>query len=154
MPDAPTSSSAADPPAESDPAGPRIKHLEMIQGVINRMASNSFDLKRWSVLLLSGALLFLARSGDTDFIWIALVPLLAFWFLDGYFLNQERLFRQLYDKVRLGSAAPTDFAMATSASGAGIGPWCRATVSRTLLLFHGSLVLAFFALVTVLRWED
>ena len=31
----------------------REKHLELIQGVINRMASNSFQLKGWSVVLVS-----------------------------------------------------------------------------------------------------
>ena len=151
---APSSSAPAGPPAAAEPTGPRIRHLEMIQGVITRMASNSFDLKRWSVLLLSGALVFLARADDTEHLWVAVIPLLALWFLDGYFLNQERLFRQLYDKVRGGCTAPTDFSMATAASGAGVGPWLRATLSRTLLLFHGSLTLAFSALVFVLRLED
>lgn len=150
----PTSSAPADPPATSEPTGPRIHHLEMIQGVITRLALNSFDLKRWNVLLLSGALIFLARADDTEHLWVAVIPLLALWFLDGYFLNQERLFRQLYDSVRRGGPAPTDFSMATAPTGAGVGPWLRAALSRTLLLFHGSLTLAFFALVFVLRWED
>ena len=30
------------------------KHLEIIQGVINRMASNSFSLKGWAVTLVVG----------------------------------------------------------------------------------------------------
>lgn len=150
----PISTASADPQAESEPTGARIKHLEMIQGVITRLASNSFDLKRWSVLLLSGALVFLARADDTEHIWVAVIPLLALWFLDGYFLNQERLFRKLYDKVRRGGPAPADFSMATAASGAGVGPWLGAALSRTLLLFHGSLTLAFCALVFVLRLED
>lgn len=29
----------------------KLKHLELIQGVINRMASNSFKLKGWAVTL-------------------------------------------------------------------------------------------------------
>lgn len=32
----------------------KIKHLEMIQGIINRMASNSFYLKGWAVTLVAG----------------------------------------------------------------------------------------------------
>lgn len=32
----------------------KLKHLELIQGVINRMASNSFKLKGWAVTLASG----------------------------------------------------------------------------------------------------
>jgi hypothetical protein len=32
----------------------KLKHLELIQGVINRMAHCSFLLKGWSVILISG----------------------------------------------------------------------------------------------------
>ena len=32
----------------------KIKYLEMIQNVINRMAKNSFLLKGWSITLLTG----------------------------------------------------------------------------------------------------
>jgi len=32
-------------------------------------------------------------------VWIALIPLLIFWFLDAYFLWQERMYRKLYDWV-------------------------------------------------------
>ena len=31
----------------------KIKHLEFIQGVINRLASDSFRMKGWSVVLVS-----------------------------------------------------------------------------------------------------
>ena len=32
----------------------KINHLQMIQGVISRMASNSFALKGWAVTLVAG----------------------------------------------------------------------------------------------------
>ena len=32
----------------------KIKHLELIQGIINRMAGNSFMLKGWAVTLVAG----------------------------------------------------------------------------------------------------
>ena len=32
----------------------KLKHLEMIQAVINRMASNSFVFKGWSVSIIAG----------------------------------------------------------------------------------------------------
>ena len=32
----------------------KIKHLEMVQDVIKRMASNSFILKGWTVNLVAG----------------------------------------------------------------------------------------------------
>ncbi|MDD9799364.1 MAG: hypothetical protein OXU29_02700 [Gammaproteobacteria bacterium] len=56
-----------------------IKHLELIQNVIIRMADNSFALKRWSVLLLTAVIAFSWRF-DTDgvLILLALFPVLVF----------------------------------------------------------------------------
>lgn len=34
----------------------KIKHLEMILGIVNRMGSNSFFLKGWSVTIVAGLL--------------------------------------------------------------------------------------------------
>ena len=77
----------------------KLKHLEMIQGVINRMASNSFHLKGWSVTLISA--LFALAANDTNqlFIYLAYFPCVAFWSLDGYFLWQEKMYRKLYDET-------------------------------------------------------
>ena len=76
------------------------KHLEMIQGVINRMAANSFFLKGWAVTLVAG--IFALASKDTDKLYflVAYVPIIVFWGLDSYYLLQERLYRALYGKVR------------------------------------------------------
>lgn len=78
----------------------KLKHLEFIQGVINRLASNSFHMKGWSVVLVAAILVLLAREGRLDAAFIAFGPALVFWGLDGYFLWQERLYRALYDHVR------------------------------------------------------
>lgn len=42
----------------------KIRYLEMIQGIINRMAGNSFALKGWAVTLISG--IFVLAGKDTD----------------------------------------------------------------------------------------
>ena len=87
------------------------KHLDMLQGIINRMASNSFMLKGWSVTLIAG--IFALASKDTDKIYflITYVPIIAFWGLDAYYLRQERLYRKLYDKVRTTNESEIDFSM-------------------------------------------
>ena len=36
-----------------------IKHLEMIQGVVNRLAHNSFLIKSWSMTILIAGMTFL-----------------------------------------------------------------------------------------------
>lgn len=111
-------------------------HLEMLQGVVNRLSQNSFLLKGWSVVLVS-AILALAAANGRDFAYLALFPALVFWALDGYFLWQERLFRKLYDEVRLGEEEP-DFSMDTSAVRKDVGPWWPVPFSMTLLVFHGT----------------
>lgn len=77
----------------------KLKHLEFIQGVINRLATDSFRMKGWAVVLVSALLVLLARKQRFEFAYIGYVPVLVFWGLDGYFLWQERLFRDLYDHV-------------------------------------------------------
>src|ERR1700730_16424489 len=92
----------------------KIKHLEMIQGVINRMANNSFLLKGWCVTLLSALIALAAKDHDKRFILVGYYPIIMFWILDAYFLWQERLFRKLYDKVRALNEDQIDFSMDTS----------------------------------------
>ena len=118
----------------------KLKHLEFIQGIVNRLASNSFRLKGWAVVLVSALLVLLTRTEQIELAHAAVVPVVAFWSLDGYFLWQERLFRALYDHVRQIEASDIDFSM-------DIRPfktnrartWLGATFSRTLIGFYGTL---------------
>lgn len=88
-----------------------VKHLEFIQGVVDRLGRNSFLLKGWSMtVLVAGALLMMRLRPDQSlFASTLLIPVFGFWLLDAYFLRQERLFRAEYDRVR--QQDETDFAM-------------------------------------------
>ena len=77
-----------------------IKHLEMIQGIVNRMAANSFTVKGWSVAAGAALLALAFQTQDRDFLVLAIIPVVGFWGLDAYYLRRERLFRRLYDHVR------------------------------------------------------
>ena len=68
------------------------KHLEIMQGVINRMAENSRSCKVWCVTLVAATLVLVARAGEPQHALIALVPTLLFLFLDSYYLALERSF--------------------------------------------------------------
>lgn len=92
----------------------KVKHLEMIQGVINRMARNSFSLKGWAVTLVAGIFALAGKDTDKMYFLIAYIPILVFWGLDAYYLRQERLYRALYDIIRNKSEAEIDFDMDTS----------------------------------------
>ena len=85
----------------------------------------------------------LGRGGPLKLVAIAWIPVLFFWGLDGYFLWQERLFRALYDHVRVQEEGEIDFSMDISSFRAGRArTWLGATFSRTLSCFYGALVLA------------
>lgn len=79
---------------------PKIRHLEMVQAIIARLAQNSFLIKGWSVF--TGSALFGLAVKAEDF-WIALLGVLSacvFWSLDSYYLHRERIYRNFYERVR------------------------------------------------------
>lgn len=118
----------------------KLKHLEFIQGVINRLSTNSFLLKGWSVVLVSALFALSANNSNVRFILLAYIPAIVFWGLDGYFLSLERVYRKLYERVRTKSADEIDFSMDTADLESGFNEWLSATLSKTLIPFHGALV--------------
>jgi len=73
-----------------------LKEIDIIQGIINRIAHDSFLIKGWTITLVVAALLL---KGSNLQVFLAWIPLLVFWFLDAYFLWQERMYRKLYGWV-------------------------------------------------------
>lgn len=120
---------------------PKIEHLKITQSVVERMARNSFMLKTWSVTLMSALFALAAAESKVEFSLIAYMPLAAFWYLDAYFLRQERLFRELYDNVR-SSTSETDFSLNTRQYKALVPSVASTALSMTLLLFYGVLIVA------------
>ncbi len=128
----------------------KLKHLEFIQGVINRLSTNSFLLKGWSVVLVSA--LFALSASDTNvvFVYLAYIPASVFWGLDGYFLSLERAYRTHYDRVRSKDPSTIDFSMNVGDLRGGITDWMAATLSRSLIPFHGALIAA----IAVVMWAQ
>lgn len=81
----------------------RVKQLEMVQSVINRLAGNSFQVKNWAVGTATGAMALVATSANPWTMVIGLLPSVCFWYLDAYYTWQERLFRRLYAAIDAGS---------------------------------------------------
>ncbi|PKG44176.1 hypothetical protein [Psychroflexus sp. MES1-P1E] len=79
------------------------KHLEFIQGVINRHNSNSFTIKGWTITI-SAALYALAGTiKEPSIVLISIAPIVIFWGLDAFYLSNERCFVDLYNAVANGS---------------------------------------------------
>lgn len=92
----------------------RIKHLEFIQATITRQASHSFAIKSWS-LTVSGAIYAYTASHLSWWLAVvALLPPLAFAWLDMFYLRQERLFRELYRDAIKPESQVTVFSMDTN----------------------------------------
>lgn len=128
---------------------PKIKHLEMIQAVISRMAGNSFLLKGWSVILVSALFALAAKDTQILFICLAYFPAFTFWILDGYYLRQERLFRKHYDRVRALDSSEIDFSMDTSCVSGQVDPWACVMFSRTLFIFHGTILVSIVIIMVI-----
>lgn len=127
-------------------------HLEMIQGIVNRLAQSSFLLKGWSVILVSALFALGANNANVLFIYLAYFPAIAFWILDGYFLWQERRFRALYDHVRLLEETDIDFSMDTAIVGDKAKSWADATFSRTIKIFHWTIIGSILIVMLVLSF--
>ena len=125
-------------------------HLEMIQGVINRLSQTSFLLKGWSVLLVSSLFALAIANTQPLFVYLTYFPVITLWGLDGYFLHQERHFRKLYDRVRQLDEGQIDFSMDTSIVSAEVETLWGVTVSKTLLAFHGTLLGTVFFIMLIL----
>ncbi|WP_097050046.1 hypothetical protein, partial [Stenotrophomonas sp. CC120223-11] len=97
----------------------------------------------WSVVLVSALFALSAADSRSAFVYLAYIPAIIFWGLDGFFLWQEQLFRKLYDQVRVLPDDEVDFSMDTSVIKGDDRPtWAGATLSKTLILFHGVLISA------------
>ena len=88
------------------------KHLEIMQGVITRMAENSSSCKVWCVTLVAATLVLVARTGEPRHALIALAPTAVFYLLDAHYLMLERRFRNAYDNsvdtLHLGQSIVSD----------------------------------------------
>lgn len=127
----------------------KFKHLEFIQGVVNRLSTNSFLLKGWSVVLISALFALSASDSNPAFIYLAYFPAIVFWGLDGYFLWQEKLYRALYDRVRAMEDNAIDFSMDVSVVKDSVVSWATVAFSTTILAFHGVLLIAIIVVMLI-----
>lgn len=92
----------------------KYKHMDYIQSAITRMASNSFYLKGWNVTIIAAIVALSIKESDWRIYACALLLNIVFWFLDAYYLKQEKLFRELYRKISaISDDAAIDFSMDT-----------------------------------------
>lgn len=76
-----------------------FKEIDLIQGCIKRMASNSFLVKGWTLSVFAGVTAITKGENLNNIVLLictTLVPFVCFWILDAYFLQTERKYRKMY----------------------------------------------------------
>ncbi len=115
----------------------KLKYLEFIQAIINRMNSNSFMLKGWCITLVSALFALAAKDANQLYVIVAYIPLPSFWLLDGFYLSQERQYRDLYKAASLCDPVDVDFSLDATPYKLGRNTWPSALISSTIALFYG-----------------
>ncbi|WHY03393.1 hypothetical protein [Neobacillus sp. DY30] len=128
----------------------KLKHLEMLQNIICRMANNSFLLKGWTVTLVVGLFAFAnVKEMEPKFMILALLPTISFWILDGFFLHQEWLFRALYNYTTTLDEDNIDFLMDPTSFNTKERSWKKAIISKTLRLFYLPILLVVIIAIAI-----
>ena len=128
-----------------------FKEIDLVQNVINRMSSNSFLVKGWAITLIVASLLFVS-SAPFYYHFVTFLPLIAFWFLDAFFLHTEKLYRALYDWLIKNRAMSNDFLLDLNTQNLKkrfpkVKSAERLMFSKTLFTFYGLLLLIILAVV-------
>ena len=77
-----------------------FKEIDLIQGVMNRMARNSFMIKGWSLTVVGIASSLNLASSKSEVLCVGIpIVCIFFWFLDDFYLRTERKYRALYNDV-------------------------------------------------------
>lgn len=126
-----------------------LKEVDLVQEIIKRMANNSFLIKGWTITLVAATLLL---RGKQIQIYISLIPLITFWFLDAYYLQQERLYRRLYDWI-ISNRLKTDdylFNLDGNRFADQVHSRLRTMLSITLIIFYGliAILILLYAIVS------
>lgn len=89
----------------------KVAYLQMIQGVINRLASTSASFKGFAITLFAGILAVVFSVGGPHRVMVlslAFVGLVVIAGFDCWYFKMEKRYRRLYDLV-LDDAHPIDF---------------------------------------------
>ena len=117
-----------------------LKEIDLIQAIVTRMANTSFLIKGWSVTMMT---FIFATKSDPKTLTLVFVPILLFWMLDAYFLQQERLYRKLYQWV-VENRMLSDkylFSLSTARVQDQKRPLILVMFSTTLMVFYGGALL-------------
>jgi hypothetical protein len=125
------------------------KHLEFIQGIVSRQASNSFLIKGWALTLTVALCGFAIGRNSWALATLAIGPILIFGWLDWFFFREERRFRCLYQAVIDGQPHIPPFSLDTMpVRDNPVANWPATVRSLPYVVLYASLLLG-AAIVTI-----
>ena len=78
----------------------RLKHLEMVQSIVSRMAGYGASFKGYCITIITAVGGFALTLKSPLAAALAIIPLVAFAAVDALYLRTERRFRLLYNHIR------------------------------------------------------
>lgn len=131
----------------------KVKHLEMIQAIINRMAHNSFMIKGWSITLVIAMFVFIGNKIEYAFIPLLLFPILLFSGLDSYYLMLEKRYRELHNLTAQKLENEIDFQLLITKECKNKNTsFGKSLASPSIWMFYGSIiVVAIVVIILVLK---
>ncbi|QKQ07127.1 hypothetical protein [Staphylococcus saprophyticus] len=86
----------------------KIKHLEMVQNIINRIANHKPQYKGWFITLIIAINVFAISKITDKQLFLVFIVTLCFWTVTSYYLYLERLYIELYKDIRRGNKEDFD----------------------------------------------
>ncbi|HEY2234886.1 MAG TPA: hypothetical protein VGK01_15550 [Candidatus Angelobacter sp.] len=87
-------------------------HMNMLQGIISRLANNSASSKTWCLTLVGALVSLTGATHVSGIVTFALVPIVIFGFMDTMYLAQEKAYRDVHahivKRIRDGSYSISD----------------------------------------------
>jgi hypothetical protein len=123
---------------DQDDREDRRKHLELVSGIVSRMAGASAAAKGWAISI-SGAAFGVAIVQDSWYLFLlGVTALLVFCIVDGLYLHNERKFRDLYDAIVQNTVTP----LSMDTSNLENRPRNKSYASWSILGFYAPLIAA------------
>ena len=88
----------------------KVAHLQMIQGVIDRMSTSAAIYKGFAATIVTGIAAISFTEVSAWILLIAFLPVICFLVMDTYYLKLEKQYRILYEKIRNEKIVP-DFSL-------------------------------------------
>lgn len=123
------------------------KHLEFIQSNVTRLSDKSVQIKTFAITLTAGLLAVYASDPKPFLLCVTSIQTLFFWFLGGYYLLQERKFRDLYNDIITQTNSIVTYSMPIGNYRKGLFNLLCCIFSLTNIVFFGSM---FIILVAIL----